>query len=313
MTVSVLSPTEAPNRLLVITGPSGAGRSTAIRALEDLGFETIDNIPLSLLPRLFDGDAPLHPIAVGVDVRNRDFSTAGLMRVIEDLSARPGLNPQVIYLDCRADVLLRRYSETRRRHPLAPDGAPLTGIRAEIDLLAPLRETAEILIDTSDLTVHDLKAEIGRLCTPEEGAPLAISVESFSYKRGLPQSADMVLDCRFLRNPHWEPPLRPLDGRDPQVAAFVAADPLFERYLAQVRAMLDLLLPAYRAEGKAHFTLAFGCSGGRHRSVALTEHFAKTLAEDGWRVSKRHREMERQEPPSGPQPGSAPLHRGAVP
>jgi len=293
---------EASGRLLLVTGPSGAGRSTAIRALEDLGFETIDNIPLSLLPRLFEGEAPPRPIALGIDVRNRDFSTATLLRLIAEMKDRPGVEPQVIYLDCRRDVLQRRYSETRRRHPLSPDGSPLTGIMAEIDLLGPLREIAEILIDTSDLTVHDLKAEVSRLCGLGTGAALAVSVESFSYKRGLPQGADIVMDCRFLSNPHWEADLRPLDGRDAAVSAYVSADPLFDRFSRQVMEMMDLLLPAARSEGKAHFTLAFGCTGGRHRSVTLAECISKALADNGWRVSKRHRELERHVADPAPPP-----------
>jgi UPF0042 nucleotide-binding protein len=285
---------------VIITGPAGAGRSTAIHALEDLGFETIDNIPLSLLPRLFEGDTPAHPVALGVDLRNRDFSTEALLRLIADLEARPGVEPQLVYLDCRTDVLLRRFSETRRRHPLSPDGSPRAGIRVEVDLLGRLRDAADILIDTSEMSPHELKAEIARLCALEEGAGLAVSVESFSYKRGIPQGADMVLDCRFLRNPHWEAALRPLDGRDVAVADFVDADPLFAPFMARVGEMLALLLPAYQAEGKAHFTIAFGCTGGRHRSVAVAEGVANALAADGWRVSKRHREMERHDAERAP-------------
>lgn len=286
-------PETAANRLVLVTGPSGAGRSTAINVLEDLGFEAIDNLPLSLLPRLLDGPAPERPMALGIDTRNRDFSTAALMAVIDTLASRTDLAANVLYLDCQSDVLLRRFSETRRRHPLAPAEAPELGVQREFDLLAPVRDRADTLIDTSALNVHQLREEIERQFAPDQGRGLALSVQSFSYKRGLPPGIDMVFDCRFLSNPHWSPDLRPLDGRHPQVAAHVASDPLFDAFFERVRDLTALLLPAYVREGKSHLSVAFGCTGGRHRSVALAESLAKALAADDWRVSIRHRELER--------------------
>lgn len=283
-----------PFRLVLVTGPSGAGRSTAIHALEDLGFEAIDNLPLRLVPLLLDGPAPARPLALGIDPRNRDFSIAGMLDLIERLSARADTQLSTLYLDCREDVLLRRFSETRRRHPLAPAEGPETGIRRELDLLAPLRERADMLIDTSDLNVHQLKAEIERWFAPESGRPLALTVQSFSYKRGLPRGIDMVFDCRFLANPYWVPELRGLDGRDARVAAHVAADPRFDPFFSRVLDLTRLLLPAYAEEGKAHLSIAFGCTGGQHRSVTLAETLAKALAEDGRQVSIRHRELDSQ-------------------
>jgi len=279
--------------VVLVTGPSGAGRTTAINALEDLGYEVIDNLPLSLLPRLLSGPPPARPIALGVDVRNRDFSTAALIDTIDRMTGEGALTTQVLYMDADEEELVRRYSQTRRRHPLAPAGPPLAGITAERELLIPVRARADVLIDTTGLSPHDAKAEVERWFGTGEGRQLGVTLHSFSYKRGLPRGMDIVMDCRFLRNPHWEAALRDLDGRDPAVADYVAADPRFKQFFDQVKGLVDLLLPAHRDEGKAHLSIGFGCTGGQHRSVALTERLAEALAQDGWHVSKRHRELER--------------------
>ncbi len=284
----------APRRdVAIITGPAGAGRSTAISALEDFGFEAIDNLPLSFLERLFADENHHRPIAIGVDTRTRDFSVAALWEVLSVLAKKPGLAVNLVYLDCARDVLLRRFSETRRRHPMAPDETPLVGVEREIELLAPLRDCADILVDTSEMSPHDLRAALARWFAQSVDEGLSVSVQSFSYKRGTPRSADIVLDCRFLRNPHWEAALRPLTGLDAEVAEFVAQDPLYDEFLARVLELARLLLPAYAAEGKSYLTIAFGCTGGRHRSVCLAETVMKALAGEGWRVSNRHRELER--------------------
>ena len=282
----------AASRLVLVTGPSGAGRSTAIAALEDLGYEAIDNLPLSLVPRLIDG--PLErPLALGIDVRNRDFSAAAMIELIDGLTRGATLRLEVLYLDATTEVLVRRYSETRRRHPLAPEDAPAEGIAREIDLLAPIRVRADVLIDTSGMTPHDLRAEMTRWFDMGRIARLAVSVHSFSYKRGVPRGLDMMFDCRFLANPHWVAALRPLTGLDPAVAAHVASDPRYAEFVQKVSDLLLFQLPAHVDEGKAHLAVGFGCTGGQHRSVAVTEAIAKTLAAAGWQVSKRHRELER--------------------
>ncbi|WP_108813520.1 RNase adapter RapZ [Loktanella sp. Alg231-35] len=286
-------PTQRAATVLLVTGPSGAGRSTAINALEDLGYEVIDNLPLSLLPRLLDGPPPSRPLALGLDVRNRDFSTTALIEIIDQLAGQHGNASQVLYLDAGDEDLVRRYSETRRRHPLAPAGPPLAGIAAEKDMLVPIRARADVLVDTSGLSPHDLKAEIDRWFGTPEGGQLGVTFHSFSYKRGLPQGLDIVMDCRFLRNPHWDEELRKLDGRNRDVAAYVAADPRFDAFFSQLKSLIDLLLPAHKDEGKAHLSIGFGCTGGQHRSVMMVERIAQTLAQDGWHVSKRHRELER--------------------
>ncbi|MEJ6390952.1 RNase adapter RapZ [Gymnodinialimonas ulvae] len=297
----------ATAHVVIVTGPSGAGRSTAINALEDLGFEAIDNLPLRLLPRLLKGTPPDRPLALGIDPRTRDFGAEELLAAYDTLQEDPAYMVDLVYLDCEPATLLRRYSETRRRHPLAPDADPADGIALERGMLAPLRARADVLIDTTSLSVHDTRARIEEVFVSESGARMAIQVTSFSYRRGVPQAADMVFDCRFLRNPHWDMALRPLDGRAEQVQSYVAEDARFAPFRDQVESMLDLLLPAFRAEGKSHLTVAFGCTGGKHRSVTLTETVGQNLAQAGWQVSIRHRDLDtdRDRPlPPTRQPGS---------
>jgi UPF0042 nucleotide-binding protein len=285
--------TPTTRRVTLVTGPSGAGRSTAINVLEDLGFEAIDNLPLTLMPRLLDGRPLDRPLALGVDTRNRDFSVDALTRAISDLSGYPTYEALLLYLDCRPDVLLRRYSETRRRHPYAPDGTPSDGIAREMALVGPLKDRADLLVDTSDMSPHDLRAALERHFGGKEGDDMAISVQSFSYKRGVPQDLDTVFDVRFLNNPHWIPDLRPLDGRNALVSDYIREDARTGPFLEKVTGLLTFLLPAHREEGKTHVAVGFGCTGGKHRSVAMAETVANTLAEAGWRVSIRHRELER--------------------
>lgn len=288
-----------PGKVILVSGPSGAGRATAINVLEDLGFEAIDNVPLSLIPRLTA--TPLtRPLAIGVDVRTRDFSISGVLEALAQLRQDPNLESQLLFLEASEDALVRRYSETRRRHPLAPDEAPVHGIRRELDLFAPLRADAEILLDTSDLTPHDLKARLSSWFGDDGSALFGITVQSFSYKRGLPKASDMTFDCRFLANPYWHPPLRGLTGLDPDVGAYVADDPRAGEFLAKVIDMLLLLLPAFREEGKSHLSISFGCTGGQHRSVYVTEQVAIALEEKGWQVSKRHRELNRHQAADAP-------------
>ena len=287
---------KGPLKVVLLTGPSGAGRSTAIHALEDLGFEAIDNLPLTLLPRLLSGPPMTRHLALGIDVRNRDFSAAGLIEVADIISRETAFDCSLVYLDCDTDVLLRRYSETRRRHPLAPAENPLAGIRREKELLHALRNRADLLIDTSDLTPHDLRAELAKWFRGDSQQAMAISVQSFSYKRGMPLGLDMVLDCRFLRNPHWQEELRALTGLSPEVGRYVAQDPRYEQFIRQTMDLLLFLLPAYREEGKSYFSLGLGCTGGQHRSVFVAEVLAKALARRGWQVSIRHREVDRQGP-----------------
>lgn len=293
MTQALAKEQTAPNRLVLVTGPSGAGRTTAITALEDLGYEAINNLPLSLVPRLVCGPM-LRPLALGIDVRNRDFSASALIELIDRLTREPHLRLEVLYLDATPEALVRRYSETRRRHPLAPEAPPVSGITQEMDLLVPIRVRADVLIDTSAMTPHDLRAEVARWYDMGKIARLAVSLHSFSYKRGVPRGLDMMFDCRFLTNPHWVAGLRPLTGLDPAVAAHVQSDGRYAEFVQKVCDLLLFQLPAHVEEGKSHLAVGFGCTGGQHRSVTVTENICKALAEAGWQVSKRHRELERQ-------------------
>jgi RNase adapter protein RapZ len=279
-------------RLVLVTGPSGSGRSTVLKALEDAGFEAIDNMPSSLVPRLVRAKLE-QPLALGLDTRNRDFAVNALLTLVNDLAALAHISFDLLYLDCSEDVLIRRFSETRRRHPLRPSLPPSEGVALELRLLSALRARADILIDTSALGPHDLRAEIMRLFGPQDGTALGVQVESFSYKRGIPRGVDFVFDCRFLNNPHWQPELRKLDGRDPRVAEFVAKDPRHDPFFARLQSMIESLLPEFAAQGKPLVTVALGCTGGQHRSVAMAEKLANALARGPWRVSKHHREIER--------------------
>jgi len=293
-------PAQTAARLVLVTGPSGSGRSTALKALEDIGFEAIDNMPSSLVPRLVRARLE-RPLALGLDTRNRDFSVNALLRLVEELASLPDTVFDLLYLDCAEDVLIRRFAETRRRHPLRPDLPPADGIALETRLLEAVRSRADMLVDTSALSPHDLRAEIVQLFAPQGRGAMGVQVQSFSYKRGIPRGVDMVFDCRFLNNPHWQPDLRRLDGRHPAVAEFIMQDSRAQPYFEKIHAMVDSLLPEFAKEGKPLVMLALGCTGGQHRSVAMAEKLANALARGPWRVSKRHRELERKagmEPPA---------------
>ena len=287
----VTDPRTDPVEIVLVTGPSGAGRTTAIHALEDAGFEVIDNLPLSLTSRLLEVGLD-RPLALCVDVRNRDFSVDALLRLTAELRADPAVSARLLYVDCERDRLVARFSETRRRHPLAPLEDAEIGVTRELALLDGLSEQADVVIATGALTVHDLKAEVLRWFA-RDARRLAVSVQSFSYKRGLPAGLDMVFDVRFLSNPHWVPALRDGTGRDADVREHVTGDPRFAEFFARLRDFVVPLLPAYRDEGRAHLAIGIGCTGGRHRSVAVAELLAGALAEVGWQVSSRHRELDR--------------------
>ena len=280
-----------PTDLVLVTGPSGAGRTTAIHALEDAGFEVIDNLPLSLTARLLETGTD-RPLALGIDVRNRDFNVDTLLSLAAKLRANPAFAVRLLYLDCASDTLVTRFSSTRRRHPLAPFDDVETGVARERSILDGVPDHADLVIDTTALTVHDLKAEILQWFGQDDRR-LAISVQSFSYKRGVPRGLDIVMDVRFLSNPHWVADLRSGTGQDVPVREHVVADPRFADFFARTRDLILSLLPAYRDEGRAHLGIGFGCTGGRHRSVAVTEMLCESLAEHGWQVSKRHRELDR--------------------
>jgi RNase adapter protein RapZ len=280
------------HEIVLVTGLSGSGLSTALAVLEDLGYDTIDNLPLFLIdPLLANPDWQGHPVAIGIDSRTRDFSASAL----GDLCARLAQDGRcrLLFVEASDDVLLRRFTETRRRHPLANDRPVADGIARDRALLEPLRSAADVVIDTSDLTNHETKRLVAGHFTLATTAGLRVSVVSFSYGRGLPREADLVFDVRFLRNPHYEAELQPLDGRDARVADYVRDDPGFAGFVAHLQALLEPLLPAYRHEGKAYLTIAFGCTGGRHRSVFLAELFGAWIRDLGLDVTIAHRDAAR--------------------
>ena len=284
---------EDPRPVVLVTGLSGAGRSTALKILEDLGYEAIDNLPLDLLGSMAQESGP---IALGIDIRNRGFSATTLLDQIDRLGA--GGQTTLLFLDCDDEVLERRFTETRRPHPLAADRRVADGIAAERRLIAPLRERADLTVDTTGLNGAELRRLLSGHLGLGEDPGMKIFVTSFSYRGGLPREADLVFDARFLANPHYDPALRPLDGRDPRVADYVASDPAYAAFFEGLTAMLAPLLPRYEREGKSYLTIALGCTGGQHRSVAVAERLAAWFAGLGRPVELAHREL-------GPNPASA--------
>jgi RNase adaptor protein for sRNA GlmZ degradation len=300
---------EEPARVLMITGMSGAGRSSCLKMLEDMGYEAVDNLPLSLLPRLVGApSAPARPIAVGIDVRTRDFGVAPVLAEIDNLARARGIDARLIFLDCDDDSLARRYTETRRRHPLAGDRPVMDGILLERERVSPLRDRADLVIDTSSLRPAELKRLLQGNFALDDRRQLAVFVTSFSFRHGLPREADLVFDVRFLDNPYYDPALRPLTGLDPAVAAHVAADPSFPAFFDGLTGLLQPLLPRYDREGKSYLTIAIGCTGGRHRSVFVAEKLSRWLERQGQRVTLDHRDVSRPvTPPPARRPGDAVL------
>jgi UPF0042 nucleotide-binding protein len=280
--------------VIIITGMSGSGKSTVARTLEDVGFFCVDNIPVDLLPKLLElseaGGNELGRLALVIDLRQREF----LPRYSSVLAASGQGHPplEIIFLDARDEVLVRRYSETRRQHPLATGGTLLDGIRKEREQLKSLKEKADWVIDTSDMTVHQLREEITKIfgILPEAG--LTVVVNSFGFGKGLPVESDLVLDVRFLPNPHFVDELRQKDGRDPEVAAWVTTHEATRKFLEKLNDMLTFLLPLYIKEGKRYLTISIGCTGGKHRSVVVAEYIYNLLVRRGYpHVELRHREL----------------------
>ena len=286
----------AERTLVLVTGMSGAGKSTALKILEDLGYEAIDNLPLSLLSDLVrerDDGGREGALALGIDSRTRGFDPGDIERYLGPLlGARGPDDIALLFLDCETDVLRRRFSETRRPHPLAHDRPVDEGIRSERELLGWLRAQADQTIDTSRLSVRDLRGIVAARFQPEAERAPAVFVLSFAYSHGVPPEADFVFDVRFLRNPHHVPALRPRTGREPEVAAYVREDPAYAPFFDGMAAMLTPLLPAFERDGRSYLTVALGCTGGRHRSVATAEHLAQALGGGRWQVTLRHRELE---------------------
>jgi UPF0042 nucleotide-binding protein len=290
-----------PIRFVVVSGLSGAGKTTALKLLEDHGYEAVDNLPMPLLRRLAVADdaetdgataQPRRAIAVGIDSRTRDFQPDQLIALLGELRQRDDLAVQLLYFDCEDEVLLKRFTATRRRHPLASDRPIADGIAAERRLMTPLRAAADLVIDTSMAALPEFRQAMAAQFALDAQPGLSIMVLSFSYKHGLPREADLVFDVRFLRNPHYDDALRPQTGDNPNVAAYVQADPGYADFFGRLRDLIDALLPRYAQEGKRYLTIAVGCTGGRHRSVVVAEALGKHLREAGQRVDIRHRDRD---------------------
>ncbi len=281
----------AAARVLLVTGMSGAGRSTTLKALEDMGYEAFDNLPLSLVPALIESAAADAPaIAVGADLRTRGFALESMLETLDDVVGRTARELTVLFIDCDDERLQQRYTETRRPHPLAGDRPVMDGIRLERRVVSALRARANLVIDTSNLTIAELK----RLLTGHfalETIGLRVFVTSFAYRYGIPRDADLIFDVRFLANPHYVPELRALTGRDPEVAAHIERDPGLLPFFTGLWQWLQPLLPRYEKEGKAYLTIGIGCTGGRHRSVYVAERLAAQLRAAGLRAAASHRDI----------------------
>ncbi|EGD57791.1 hypothetical protein Y88_3117 [Novosphingobium nitrogenifigens DSM 19370] len=286
-----------PQRILLVTGVLGAGKTTAMRALEDLGWEAIDNFPIRLLDRLLEtgpGTARLDdgaPLAIGFDTRTRGFDPQTTIARVKSLLERSDLSITTLFLDCSGAELERRYNETRRRHPMSEDKPALNGIVAERELLEPLRRWADVVISTSDYTTNDLQQAIRAHFSQTTPPHSTITINSFGFSRGTPPLADLVFDMRFLANPYWVEELRPQTGLDAPVGDYIRRDPAFEEAFARIRDLLLLLLPRFEAQGKAYVNIAFGCTGGKHRSVFMAEQIASALREAGFSPTLLHRNL----------------------
>jgi len=274
--------------LLIVTGLSGAGISSALKDLEDMGYEVFDNFPPALVaPLVKDEENRARPVAVGIDSRARGFSADAVLTMVSHLKAK------LLFVTADEAVLHRRFTETRRRHPLAKDRPVAAGIQKEQELLRGLQAAADVVIDTSKLSVHDLKRILHGHFAPERSKALTVTLMSFGYRNGLPREADIVMDIRFLKNPHWVPDLRPLTGLDEPVGAYIEQDEHFASFVEKFRALVEPLLPLYAHEGKSYLTIAMGCTGGRHRSVYAVEKLRTWLEKQNLTAIIIHRDLAR--------------------
>jgi len=280
-------------KVIIITGLSGSGKSTVARTLEDLGYYVVDNLPADLLPKLLElaeSSDELNKLALVIDLRQRQFFPR-YTAVLDSLRLK-GISFEVLFVEARDEVLIRRYSETRRQHPLAPTGGVLEGIRKEREELREIKERADYILETSSLTVHELRDEIRKIFASPTSDTLKIVVESFGFGKGLPVQSDIVLDVRFLPNPFFKEELKLKDGRGFEVRSWVLSHEVTRKFLEKLEDMLIFLLPLYMSEGKQYLTISIGCTGGRHRSVVVAEYVADLLKRNDYTtVEVRHREL----------------------
>lgn len=272
------------NKLLIVTGLSGAGMSSALKALEDNGFEVFDNFPLSLVDDLLEEKSD-NPIAIGIDSRTRNFSVPKLRKAIKKHKI------YLVFMACKHSILQKRYTETRRKHPLAKDRPVSDGITKEYELIEPLKEVADLIIDTTELNIHDLRRTIEESFSHQDAQRLTVSLVSFGFRNGVPREADIVMDVRFLKNPHWDQKLKSLTGQDKKVGAHIASDESFEPFIQNFKNLIEPLLERYNHEGKSYLTIAIGCTGGKHRSVYTVETLQKWLKKLKVKTHIKHRDM----------------------
>ncbi|MEX0342439.1 MAG: RNase adapter RapZ [Erythrobacter sp.] len=277
--------------ILLVTGVSGGGKTTALQVLEDLGWETIDNFPLRLIGRLVGGSAENTRLAIGVDSRTRGFVPAKIIELFKKLDERDDIAVTTMFVDCGGGELERRYNETRRRHPMAHGRTAMDGIKAERELLDPLRRWADILIDTTDYSTNHLQQVVRERFGDATGQAMTVTVSSFGFSRGMPPLADLLFDMRYLDNPHWVDGLRELTGLDAAVGKHIAADPAFAPSFERITDLLREVLPRYAAQGRGYLNIAFGCTGGRHRSVYSAERAAEVLRDAGFSPTVIHRNL----------------------
>ncbi len=288
---------EEKNQILIVTGLSGAGKSSALRQFEDMGWEIADNVPLSLLGPMIQQSVGTGRVnlALGIDLRTRGFSTADILELMQEVKETDQESIELVYLDCDEAVLQRRFTETRRRHPLAKDRPVGDGIKQEKSLLSALKQNADLRIDTTNLSLPELKRILTGHFSLHETSRLSVSIMSFSYKYGVPREADLMFDVRFLQNPYYEDNLRRKSGQDEDIVAFVEQDRSFDPFFSSLSNMLELLLPRYAEEGKSYLTIAIGCTGGRHRSVCVAEKIHDLVANSGYFVNLTHRDLKKSE------------------
>lgn len=272
------------DKLLIVTGLSGAGMSSALKALEDIGYEVLDNFPLELLEKLVENQSS-KPIALGVDTRTRNFSVAKLKKAVKTQNAK------LLFITCKHSILQKRFTETRRKHPLAKDRPVSDGIMKEQELLAPIKEIADLVIDTTELSIHDLRRAIEGSYNIENKQKLTISLISFGFRNGIPRDADIVMDVRFLKNPHWDKKLKSLTGKDAEVGKYIQKDESFSGFMTNFKTMVEPLLERYNHEGKSYLTIAIGCTGGKHRSVFTVEELSKWFRTLKIKTNIKHRDL----------------------
>ena len=287
------SKTLARRPVVLITGMSGAGLYSALKVFEDLGYEAVDNLRLGLIPELVEESKDGKALAIAIDTRNANFGIDAFLQVYNQLGERPDIRVHMLFLECSDEALQRRFTETRRRHPLALDRPVTDGIKSEREILWRLRNEADHVLDTSNLSVHDLRRIVAGQYRLNTESGLTVFVSSFSFKQGIPREADLLFDVRFLANPYWEPALRPMTGQDEKVEVYIKKDKDYQSFMDHLAALLVPLLPRYQLEGKSYLTIAIGCTGGRHRSVFIAEQLATILAGSGYIVGIAHRDMDR--------------------